>query len=88
MQEACGRGGDGEVTRGGAVAVVVEGERGLGQRRFLLGADEVVLVGVHHRLVRFDGLDRSPRHPAQLLGGEPPGLVHQHRLDRLRAARR
>ena len=42
-----------------------------------LGADQLVLVGVDDCLVGFDGLDRPPGEPAELVGAEPLGLLHQ-----------
>ncbi len=47
----------------------------------LLAADELVLVGVDHRLVGFDGLDRPPGDPTELVGAEPGGLLHQVGFD-------
>ena len=40
-------------------------------RCLLLGADELVLVGVDDALVGFDGFDRSARDPTELVGAEP-----------------
>ena len=81
MQEGRGGGGHGEVSGGGAVAVVVAGEGGLGEGLLFLGADQLVLVGVDGCLVGFDGLDGPPGQSAQLVGGEPLCLVHEHRFD-------
>ena len=78
-----GQGGDGEVSGGGAVAVVVQGQRALLPGGLLLGADELVLVGVDDLLVGFDGLDRPARDPAELVGAEPGRLLHQGCFDGL-----
>ena len=54
----------------------------------LLGADELVLVGVHDPLVGFDGLDRPTGEPTELVGAEPGRLRHQGRFSRSGAALR
>ena len=49
----------------------------------LLGADELVLVGVHDLLVGFDGFDRAAGDAAELVGAEPGRLLHELFLDDL-----
>ena len=82
------QGGDGEVSGGGAVAVVVQRQRALCPGGLLLAADELVLVGVHNRLVGFDGLDGAAGEAAELVGAEPGRLLHECLPPRPGAAQR
>ena len=82
-EHRCSERGDGEVSGGGAVAVVVQGQGALLARCLLFGADELVLVGVDDLLVGFDGLDRPTGDPAELVGTEPGRLRHQLGLHNL-----
>lgn len=65
----------------GAVVVVAEAESSLGAGRLLLGAELLVLMGVHDLRVWFDGLDRTPGDPTELVGCIRLRLCHEALLD-------